>query len=468
LDTVEQTALHPEVAVPERAQELKEIRTEVLRLGLPALVRNIFQTALGVVNVAVVGHVGREALAAVGMANLLVEFFTMLFFAMGIGATALVSRHLGAREQDGANLVARQAVVLATVLSLLISLLLFLFPDRAIGFLMMMDSDPDPEVLRLGTMFLRLVTTTFPLFFVMTVINSISQGAGDMKTPMLITGFINIVNGGLCYLLVYGKWGFPAMGVAGAAYAALIARAVGGILALWVMFSGIIPVRLKVGDDYRPHLPTLRRLLNVGVPAMVEQGIMQSSKIIYTMFVAGMGTIAIGANSIAMTSQSMSFMPGNGFAMAATALVGRNLGARRPDRAAASGTEANRMAMLFMGAMGLIFFFFSRQVVSFFTTDPEVIDLAARCLQIVAISQPATAASMVFAGSLRGAGDTRYVMVNTFIGTYGVRLLFSYIIGVYLGVGLTGVWVAMAADVILRSGLNYNRFRRGRWKELRV
>ena len=307
-----------------------------------------------------------------------------------------------------------------------------------------------------------------PLTLTMTVINSISQGAGDMKTPMYITAFINVINGVLCYFLVFGMWFFPTMGVAGAAYAASIARAIGGLLAFWVLFSGIIPVKIGLRDDYRPHLPTLNRLLKVGVPAMVEQAVMQSSRIIYTMFVAGMGTAAIAANSIAMTSQSMSFMPGNGFALAATALVGRNLGARRPDKAEACGSEANRMGMMFMGVMGLIFFFFSRQVVSFFTTDAVVIDLAAKCLKIVAISQPFTGMSMIYAGSLRGAGDTRYVMINTFLGTYGVRLLFSYILGVYMGIGLAGVWIAMSADVVVRSALNYGRFRLGKWKVLRV
>ena len=107
-----------------------------------------------------VGHVSRQALAAVGVANLLVDFFTMIFFAMGIGATALVARHLGAREQKEANLVARQSMILATVLSIIIGLLLYLFPDKAIGMLMFMDKKADPEVLRLGTMFLRIVAVS--------------------------------------------------------------------------------------------------------------------------------------------------------------------------------------------------------------------------------------------------------------------------------------------------------------------
>ncbi len=439
-----------------------------MKLAGPAIVRNIFQTAIGVVNTAVVGHVSSQALAAVGVANLLVDFFVMVFFALGIGATALVARHLGAKEQAEANLVARQSMILAAVLSLIIGLILWLFPDKAIGLLMILDKEADPEVLRLGTMFLKIVSVSLPLTLTMTVVNSISQGAGDMKTPMYITGFINIINGVLCYALVYGFGPIAAQGVSGAAFAAAIARAIGGFLAFWVLFSGMIPVRLGLRDDYRPHRPTLSRLLKVGVPAMVEQAVMQSSRIIYSMFVAGMGTIAIAANSIAMTSQSMSFMPGNGFALAATALVGRNLGARRADKAEASGTEANRMGMIFMGVMGLIFFFFSRQVVSFFTTDAAVIDLAAHCLKIVALSQPFTGMSMIYAGSLRGAGDTRYVMINTFLGTYGIRLLFSYILGVYLRIGLAGVWIAMSADVVVRSALNYVRFRQGKWKGLRV
>ncbi len=452
----------------EVVEEIREIRSNVFKLALPAIVRNIFQSAIGIVNTAVVGNLGTQPLAAVGISNTLVDFVIMTFMALGIGATALVARHLGAKEQDAANAVAKQAVLICVCASLVIGALFYLFPHKAIGMVMALDKKGDPTVLSLGSSYLRIVSLTLPLALIMSVIGSISQGAGDMKTPMMITGFINIINGFLCYALVYGAWSFPALGVNGAGIAAAIARGIGGILALAVIFSGRIPVRLFVGDRYRFDMPVIRRLMKVSIPAIVEQGVMQSSRIIYTVFVAGMGTMAVASNQIAMTSQSISFMPGYGFSLAATTLVGQSLGAKKPGRAELSGREANRMAMILMAIMGVVFFFFSRPIVGFFTNDPDVIDLAARCLKIVAISQPALAVSMTMAGALRGAGDTKWVMFNTALGTYGVRLLFSYILGIALGIGLTGVWYAMAADVILRSVLAFRRFAAGRWKNIRV
>ncbi len=471
METSEQVILGSPVLdepIPEVVGEIREIRSNVLKLAIPAIVRNVFQSAIGIVNVAIVGNLGTQPLAAVGIANTLIDFVIMTFMALGIGATALVARHLGAKEQDAANTVAKQAVIICVIMAGLIGLLFFLFPHKAIGFMVAMDKRGDPQVLAMGSEFLRIVSITLPLALIMSVIGSISQGAGDMKTPMLITGFINIINGVLCYGLVYGAWFFPAMGVSGAAIAAAIARAIGGILALMVIFSGRIPVRLFIRDRYRLDMPVVNRLMKVSIPAIVEQGVMQSSRVIYTIFVASMGTMAVASNQIAMTSQSISFMPGYGFALAATTLVGQSLGAKKPGKADACGREANRMAMILMGIMGVIFFFFSPQIVGFFSTDPDVIKLAATCLRIVAISQPALAVSMTMAGALRGAGDTRWVMQNTTLGTYGVRLLFSYLLGIYMGIGLTGVWVAMAADVILRGFLAFRRFAAGRWKDIQV
>ena len=471
METAEQvveTTLETEVPAAEVVGEIREIRGNVLKLALPAIVRNVFQSAIGIVNVAIVGNLGTQPLAAVGIANTLIDFVIMTFMALGIGATALVARHLGAKEQDAANTVAKQAVIICVMAAGVIGLLFFLFPDKAIGFMMSMDRRGDPQVLQMGSGYLRIVAITLPLALIMSVIGSISQGAGDMKTPMFITGFINIINGFLCYALVYGVWSFPALGVNGAAISAAIARAIGGVLALIVIFSGRIPVRLFIRDRYRLDMVVVRRLMKVSIPAIVEQGVMQSSRVIYTIFVASMGTMSVAANQIAMTSQSISFMPGYGFALAATTLVGQSLGAKRPGKAEACGREANRMAMILMGIMGLLFFFFAPQIVGFFSKDPEVVALAATCLRIVAISQPALAVSMTMAGALRGAGDTKWVMQNTTLGTYGVRLLFSYVIGIYLGIGLIGVWIAMASDVILRGFLAFRRFAAGRWKDIEI
>ena len=223
METAEQvveTTLETEVPAAEVVGEIREIRGNVLKLALPAIVRNVFQSAIGIVNVAIVGNLGTQPLAAVGIANTLIDFVIMTFMALGIGATALVARHLGAKEQDAANTVAKQAVIICVMAAGVIGLLFFLFPDKAIGFMMSMDRRGDPQVLQMGSGYLRIVAITLPLALIMSVIGSISQGAGDMKTPMFITGFINIINGFLCYALVYGVWSVPAVGVNGAALSA--------------------------------------------------------------------------------------------------------------------------------------------------------------------------------------------------------------------------------------------------------
>jgi putative MATE family efflux protein len=181
-----------------------------------------------------------------------------------------------------------------------------------------------------------------------------------------------------------------------------------------------------------------------------------------------LGTVMYASHRIALTAESVSYMPGFGFALAATTLVGQFLGAQKPDMSQKSGYEANKLALLFMTALGLIFFFFPEPFIKLFTRDPDIVANASACLKLVAIAQPFLAASMVFSGALRGAGDTRYVMINTLIGVWGIRLLGTYILIDVFHLGLMGAWIGMVADLFVRGTLNALRFRSGKWKYIKI
>jgi putative MATE family efflux protein len=286
---------------------------------------------------------------------------------------------------------------------------------------------------------------------------------------MYIMGIVNLTNIGLAFLLVFGYGPIPALGVAGAGLAGGLSRGLGGILVVWFLFSEYSPIEL----DWEAGLlqidgSIVRGILDIGLPAAGENLVRQASQLLYTMLIAGLGTMAIAANQIAMSVQSLSFMPGFGFGMAATALVGQNLGAQKPDRASSAGWESLKWAMLISCTMGVLFFFFPSVLMGFYTGNSEVIQLGTGPLQIIAFSQPFLASIMVLAGGLRGAGDTRYVMYLTTFGNWGIRLVFSYILGFVVGWGLLGVWVAMAMDQVIRGSLVALRFRSGKWKDIDV
>ncbi|NLY29860.1 MAG: MATE family efflux transporter [Firmicutes bacterium] len=448
--------------------EKGSLRRQVMTLAWPAVIENLLVMSVGIADTAMVGLLGAAYLAGVELANRLVNLGVAIFAAVLIGTTALVARSTGANDKKTANEAMRQALVLVFLIGVPLLFLGTLYAERCVTFMMVMQESPDPAVIEAGTIYLR-ITIPFLLFaLLMMTINSCLRGAGDTRTPMVITGVSNVINIVGNYILIYGAGPIPAMGVAGAAWATNIARLAGAILVFRAVYGERGALSLRFNERFRFDPEIVRRIVRVGIPAAVEQGLMRSAQLVYGMIVAGLDTVSIAAHAVALTAESISFMPGAGFSLAATTLVGQSLGAGDPDRAEQSGYESGKMATLVMSAMGILFFVFPRFFVGLFSRDPEVIDLAAQCLRIVAISQPALAWVMTLAGGLRGVGDTRWVMLITVLGFWGVRVTIAYILATTTDLGLIGAWIAMILDLFVRALLLAWRFRQGGWKEIDV
>ncbi|MBS3938171.1 MAG: MATE family efflux transporter [Peptococcaceae bacterium] len=300
------------------------------------------------------------------------------------------------------------------------------------------------------------------------ILNGVLRGAGDMKTPMRVNIIANLINVVGNYLLIFGHFGFPALGVAGAGYATLFSRFVAMLLVVGVFFSGKCVLCLRLKDSWRPDLAVMRRILRVGLPASGEQLTMRFGMMLFARIVAGLGTVPYAAHLLAINIEGISFTPGMGFAMASTTLVGQALGAGRPDLAKKFGLEARQLAMMFMGTVGIILFLFPAHLLRLYTNDPEVVRLGVICLRIIALVQPMMASNFVMMGSLRGSGDTRFVMFITLIGIWGVRVTLANLLVNYLGWGLTGAWIAMSLDQVTRGLCAYWRFNHGGWQDARV
>jgi putative MATE family efflux protein len=277
--------------------------------------------------------------------------------------------------------------------------------------------------------------------------------------------FVNIVNIVVAYGFIYGIGPLPEMGVAGSAMGAAAGRGVGGLLVLALLLRGRGGLRLKL-SGLLPDMLQIKRIANIGIPAGAEQLLMRFGMTAYVTTVAALGTKAYAAHQLALQGESIAFMPGFGFAIAATTMVGQGLGAGRPEQARADGYLAQRMAVLFMSAMGVIFFVFAAPILDLFINDPEVVQLGVWPLRLVAFSQPALATSMVLSGGLRGAGDTRATMVITSGGLWLIRLPLAMLLTGPLG--LLGAWIAMSLDLQIRGAAIFLRFRSGKWAKIKV
>ncbi|HPT82326.1 MAG TPA: MATE family efflux transporter [Limnochordia bacterium] len=446
------------------AAERADFRTRILRLAWPAIVENLLHTMVGIVDTAMVGRLGAAALAAVGLGNQINHLGLTIFSALATGSTALVARHIGAREPERARDVARQSLILGVFVSGAVMLIFLTSARGLVGFLF---RRAEVGVLDQAAGYVRIVSLAMILNYFLIVINAVLRGAGNTKTPMQITALVNVINIIGNTVFIYGVGPVPALGVAGAALGTAISQACGGILALRVLCRDEL-LGLRPADSFRPDWDIIRRIANIGVPAGVEQGMLRVGQLFYTMIISSLGTISYAAHQVALNAESLSFMPGAGFAVAATTLVGQNLGAGQPDDAERAGKVGRNMGMLVMSAMGIVFFLFPGPIVRIFSQDPEVIALAVVCLRLVAVAQPSLAVWMILAGGLRGAGDTRSIMGMVMVSFLGVRVGLAYLLALRLGLGLVGAWIAMVADLFLRSILIQLRFRRGEWKLVKV
>ena len=444
-----------------------QVRREVMLLAWPAVIEMILQMSVGIADMVMVGRLGAAALASVEITNRLINLSVAIFAAISTGATALVARHIGADQRLEANQVARQSLVIVALLALFVGAAGVIWAEPLTKFMLIFGS-VDEQVVLLGQNYLAIIAWSMPLAMIMLAVNAILRGAGDTKTPMWVTLFINLINIIGNYILIFGKLGFPAMGVSGAALSSAISRVIGGIIVLLVLFKASSPIQLSFRDSYLPDWAVIKRILNIGIPAALEQFVMRGGQTLYGMIVAGMGTTVIAAHAIALTAESLSFMPGSGFSLAAMTLAGQNLGAKNPNRAELAVTQAAKIAMTSMGIMGVVFFIWAEPLIALFTSDPEVIPLASTALRIVAVSQPALAWVMVLSGGLRGAGDTRFVLYIMAAGVWGFRVPLAYLLGITMQLGLVGAWLAMIADLFVRMILFVARFRHGGWKSLSV
>ncbi len=439
------------------------LNRQLFNLAWPSLVENLLQTMLGFVDLVFVGQLGADAIAGVGLGNQLMVLLQVAFMGLSVGNQALVARAIGAGDKPYAQRIAKQSLIIALVLSLGIAAIGMVFSDSIIA---VMGATPD--VTAIGGSFLRIVSTFSIVIGVMLIGGGTLRGSGDTRTPMLITGVINIINIVLDYLLIFGNFGFPQLGPVGSAVATTVARAVGAVCILYVLFKRGSVLKLPTRGGWGFQRDVVERILNIGWPAAAEQIIFQLGFLTFSAIAIFLGTDDLAAQQVAFNIANFSILPAFAFGVAATTLVGQNLGARNPDRAEASAIQALKSGLVWMCAMGVGFYIWRNFLVSIYTDDPTVIRLGEMCVTFIAFAQPLQAVSVVLASALRGAGDTRATLVFTSIGVWVVRVGVGYLMGIVFGLGLFGVWVGWIADFVTRATLIAWRFHGARWKNLRV
>ncbi len=433
-----------------------------MRLALPAVSEQLLNMTVGLVDTWLVGHLGADSIAAVSISNQIVMLAQVLCSSIATGSTALIARCIGAQDAATANRAVGQSMLVAVLIGLGTTAAGVGFAGQAARLM-----GATGNALPMATAYLRIVSWSLMLMTCLFVGNACLRGAGDTLSAMRVMMLVNAINIVVAAALIYGPFGLPRLGVVGSALGAAVGRSVGGIVVLATLWRGRAGLRLA-WRRMVPDASVIHRILRIGIPTGIEMLLFRFGDMSYYRVVTSLGMAACAAHAITLNAQSLSFSPGFGFAMAATTLVGQGLGAGDPKRAESDGYLAFRLGATVMTVAGLFFFLFSRQIVGFFTDDPQVVALGSGPLRVVALAQPLLASTMIFSGALRGAGDTRFPMLSNGISVVVVRFGLAMLFVHGLGWGLMGAWYALATDMAMRGLLNFLRFRSRSWQKARV
>jgi putative MATE family efflux protein len=440
----------------EAADTNKKKMKIILILALPAVVENFFQTILGFVDTYFVSRIGLAEVSAVGVTNAVLAIYFALFMALGVAANVYIANFIGAEKVEKARHIAQQSIVVAAVLGLLTGLVTLLFAEPLLQLMGI-----EENVLAAGALYFRIVAIPSIFMAFMFVLSAILRGAGNTKAPMYVAIVANLVNAGLDYLLIFGIWIFPEWGIAGAAVATVTSRILGSVGLFWYIQRADM---LRVRRDYwRLDKEHLKELFVLGSPAAGERLIMRAGQIVYFGLVVALGTNVFAAHQIAGNIEVFSYMLGFGFATAVTILVGQQIGAGKYEEAKSFAKLGVFLAFGIMSLFGAILFFFGEWAGAFFTEDETVINNIGTALKVSGVFQPFLAVVIVLTGAFQGANNTKFPMYLTGVGMWAVRTLFVYLLGIKLGWGLLGVWIAIGMDITFRAIVLAIQFSRDKW-----
>ncbi|HUI66784.1 MAG TPA: MATE family efflux transporter [Nitrospirota bacterium] len=436
----------------------KSIRQQVFSLALPVVLSSLLQRSVGIVDIFLVGGLGSSSIAAVGIAQIMIFVMMSVSWGINVGVTVLVAQLWGADRKKDAARAAYQAMLLAVGAAGLITLIGLTFGGQVAALL-----GANAAVQEILSDYTKIIFTFIFFTVAVNVLAGIMHGTGDTKTPLYATLIVNILHVIVAYPLIYGYLGFPTLGVKGAAIAIAISECMGAAFLFfhslrkrYIIISRALEIRYSI------------TMWKLGYPIFIDRLLQNMGSLFFAKVILLYGTAVYAAHQVGLAIEAFSFMPGYGIAVAAATMVGQNLGAGRPAEARLSAYEANRLAVILMAMMGLVFFFFPYGLLRAFTRDPDVIRYGILYMKIVAFAQIPLAITMVVGGSLRGAGDTGFIMFATIAGMWFVRLPVAALLASVVKTEIRYVWSVMIVDWLVRMTLLLWRYHKENWGRLEI
>ena len=436
-----------------------------LNMSIPAIIESFFVAFAGLVDSLMVSSLGANAVAAVGLTTQPKFVGLSIFFAINVSLSALVARRFGENKRKEANSLMITAFSMILGLAAILSVIFVIFaPD------IMHLCGSTPETHDSAVTYYRIVMGCMLFNCIQMGINSAQRGAGNTKITMFTNITSNTLNIIFNYLLINGHFGFPALGIKGAALATVLGTVVACVMSIISVMKADFFVSLPyiIKEKIHPSLAALKNIVKVGYSVFFEQLLMRVGFMMTALMAAHQGNAEMAAHQVGMNIMSLSFSFGDGLQAAAVALIGRSLGEKKPDKAEDFGRTCQMIGGVISVSLAVIYFFGARFLMGLFFREQEIVEIGVGIMRIIIFVVLFQIRQVIYMGCLRGAGDTLYTAAASTISVTLIRTAVSYLFGYTLGWGIVGIWIGVLGDQVSRYTFSAVRFKMGKWTNIKI
>ncbi len=443
----------------------KEDVKKTLDMAWPAILESFFTAFAGLVDSLMVSSLGSYAVAAVGLTTQPKFLGLSLFFAANVSISALVARRKGENKRQEANKIFSTFLLFILIMAVILSILLVVFAEPIIRFCGSEELTHDSAVL-----YFRIIMGGMIFNVIQMGVNSAQRGAGNTRITMRTNLVSNTVNIIFNYLLIQGHFGFPALGIRGAAMATVLGTVVSSIMSVVSVWKQdtFVSIPLILRERIKPAFEALKNIIKVGYSVFAEQVLMRIGFMLTAIMAADQGTDAMAAHQVGMNIMGLSFSFGDGLQATAVALIGYSLGAKQPERAKEYGRTCRMIGGVISVVLSITYYFGAGLLMRLFFREEAIIRIGVSIMHVIIFVVILQISQVIYMGCLRGAGDTLYTAIASTISVTIVRTFGSYFFGYVLKMGITGIWFGVVADQLSRFIFASIRFRKGKWTEIKI
>lgn len=443
----------------------KQTISTALTIAVPAMIESFFVAFAGFLDSMMVGSLGTNAVAAVGLTTQPKFVGLSVFFAINVSISALVARRYGEKDRKSANSILATALILMMALVALISTLCVVFAPHIMNL-----CGSTPETHENAVIYYRIIMGGMLFNCLQMTINAAQRGAGNTKITMRTNIVSNTVNVIFNYLLIGGNFGFPALGITGAAIATVLGTVVSSIMSIASISkkTSFVSIIYIAKEKIKPAFDALKSIVKVGYSVFFEQILLRIGFMSTAIMAAEQGNAAMAVHQVGMNVLSLSFAFGDGLQAAAVALIGKNLGEKNPEMAKTYGKVCQMIGTIISIVMAVVYSIGAKTIMGWFFYEPDVITLGVSIMFTIIPIVLFQIKQVIYMGCLRGAGDTLYTAVVSAISVAIVRTLGSYVFCYVFGFGIVGIWIGILIDQVVRITFAGLRFKAGKWVNIKI